>query len=424
MKTVLLLVLVFKVSITFSQTQYLVPYRDGDLWGYADTNLNIVVTPVYDIANRFWNGYATVVKGNLYGLLNSKGKVEIKVEHDFLAETGDYMVLSKGMDTGLLHFPTRKFVLPMLHGKIAQISTDIFAVNRLHRGTGLFDAATGKWLLDSKYDDISWFHLSDSQSHYIARKKSSVIHFSISRTGMFSISKNAPYRAWADEQPKTSSEAEVIEEIIEPILGSDALSGDYYETYTFTENGKWGYKTIKNSIETTDSIPPVYDAINFVRNRSDLLVLRKNGKEGVITVEGDEVIPFIHDEVKAVDSTAVHDIFVIKNKGKYGLAKGIALLVPCVYDTIVETSYSFSGFNLVLNKKWGAYIYDRKRSLYNINIGANYDYIMDITFLIEPNFDRSVPYKETGENVTYLLYVSKNNKRGYIDLKGNEFFKN
>ena len=59
------LVLVLLMAITthvFAQREdlKLIPYRKGDLWGYANTNKDIVIKPQYNEANLFYAGFASV----------------------------------------------------------------------------------------------------------------------------------------------------------------------------------------------------------------------------------------------------------------------------------------------------------------------------------------------------------------------------
>jgi hypothetical protein len=52
----------------------LIPYRLGNLWGYADPDKKIVITPAYEAAELFSEGYAAVKKGGKYGYINKAGK--------------------------------------------------------------------------------------------------------------------------------------------------------------------------------------------------------------------------------------------------------------------------------------------------------------------------------------------------------------
>ncbi|MEO6541627.1 MAG: WG repeat-containing protein [Ferruginibacter sp.] len=55
----------------------MIPYRQGDLWGYATSDKNIIIKPQYAEADFFYEGLASVKKGNLYGYINKAGKVVI-----------------------------------------------------------------------------------------------------------------------------------------------------------------------------------------------------------------------------------------------------------------------------------------------------------------------------------------------------------
>ena len=77
---ILLLVLLIAFAIpVFSQEpdMTLIPYRKGDLWGYANADRKIVITPQYNDANIFSEGFASVKKGTRYGYINKEGKVVI-----------------------------------------------------------------------------------------------------------------------------------------------------------------------------------------------------------------------------------------------------------------------------------------------------------------------------------------------------------
>jgi hypothetical protein len=80
---------------SFAQTEILIPYRSGALWGMADTNLNIVVKPQYDsVGYRYRDpkGYYTVKKNGKFGVI-TKDKViippslrEVSYRYGFIAD--------------------------------------------------------------------------------------------------------------------------------------------------------------------------------------------------------------------------------------------------------------------------------------------------------------------------------------------------
>ncbi len=56
---------------------YLIPYRQGDLWGFSTPDKQIVIKPKYKEANWFSEGFAVVKMGKKYGYINNFGELII-----------------------------------------------------------------------------------------------------------------------------------------------------------------------------------------------------------------------------------------------------------------------------------------------------------------------------------------------------------
>ena len=82
----------------------LIPYRKANLWGYANQDKIMVISPAYDEANPFYAGYAAVKKGPAYGYINTGGRLVIPFKY-FSAKRFRYgytdNVKTKGTDTVL-----------------------------------------------------------------------------------------------------------------------------------------------------------------------------------------------------------------------------------------------------------------------------------------------------------------------------------
>lgn len=78
-KWILTFLMAAMVTMSFAQTidVSLVPYRQGDKWGYASVDNKVVIAPVYAEAAWFSEGFAAVKKGNKYGYINKQGKMLI-----------------------------------------------------------------------------------------------------------------------------------------------------------------------------------------------------------------------------------------------------------------------------------------------------------------------------------------------------------
>jgi hypothetical protein len=64
------------IASAYGQTT-LIPYRQGNKWGYATRDSQLVVKAKYSEANNFYFGLARVKKGNKYGYIDETGKLFI-----------------------------------------------------------------------------------------------------------------------------------------------------------------------------------------------------------------------------------------------------------------------------------------------------------------------------------------------------------
>jgi hypothetical protein len=423
-KNIFSFLLLFYSTGSFSQVKYLIPYRDGGLWGYADTGLHIIVPPRYDEANIYWMGCGIVRQGLLYGCLDASGKEIVPASYYHqIAITGNYLLVKRGDSAGIISAKNGRVLLPAIYESVYPIFAYTFFVAARHQRKGLFNAATGKWLLPAAYEDISFHSVllhTNFYPYYIARKKNKVVYFTLSDKGVFSRIqpvKEIIIRDTAMEAANQRPPQEVMEDT--------SITLNWQRPYT--RNGKSGFYivTIKNRVETlVDSIPPVFDSISLLKEDATLFLVGREGRQGIITRTNKEVVPLVYDEVKPVDSTPVHGIYIVKKSGRYGLARGKSLLLPCEYDKIISMNSDTRGFILYKDHKSGIFLYDRERQLTDILIPANYDYTNGLTGICNANFIlfancRVQDYKTR----LFLVRVAKNGKMGYTGLNGKAFFR-
>lgn len=86
--TILLLIVTVHASAQIPDVS-LVPYRQGDKWGYAAPDRSIVISPQFEDAAFFYEGYAAVKKGGKYGYINKTGKLVIPCKF-FVAKPFQY----------------------------------------------------------------------------------------------------------------------------------------------------------------------------------------------------------------------------------------------------------------------------------------------------------------------------------------------
>ena len=462
MKKLISILFFFSTTFVFSQAKYLVPFRSGNSWGYSDTNLKIIVAPKYDYAEIYSYGFGMIVKGKLLGYLNANGIEIVPPIYEHISDFWkDYIVGTIGENANIINLHTGKVVLANINRNIFYNGNDIYIVTNKKGKKGVFNASKGSWLLSLEYDDITTDSFTTHFNYYTAKRKSELIHFSLSDKGRFSKLSTSSLKSVAIKEVKELpliADEEKLDKIVEVTFVSNKL----WFAGSFTENGKSGYytKIIIDDVEIVDSVPAmfdnialvpgndsllivkrngkegvitlknkemvpaIYDTIAVVPGNDSLLIVKRNGREGVITIKNKEVIPQKYDEVKAVDSSYSHGIYIVKMNGKYGLAQDDTLLLACNYDAITQVHETLDYFNLMQNNKTGMYIFDKQKSLFNILIQPKYDYVLGFRMLQPLDFRLSDASKKGYKNATFLALVSKNGKRGYINLNGKEFFRN
>ncbi len=77
-KIFLALFIVFTLPVFAQQPDMsMIPYRQGDLWGYSSPDKSIIIKPAFAEADWFYAGFAMVKKGDRYGYINTDGKLVI-----------------------------------------------------------------------------------------------------------------------------------------------------------------------------------------------------------------------------------------------------------------------------------------------------------------------------------------------------------
>ena len=78
----------FLISHSFATAQKLpdlIPFKDKNLYGFCDSNLNVIIKAQYQRAYPFTENRAIVVLNNLYGFIDNKGNQIVPCVYQFVA---------------------------------------------------------------------------------------------------------------------------------------------------------------------------------------------------------------------------------------------------------------------------------------------------------------------------------------------------
>jgi len=78
-----------------SQENIFIPYRSGNLWGYADTNSNIVIPPIYDRVIEQQKNMFLVKKEQKEGVVTFENEIIVPFEEKNRISITEEYILSK-----------------------------------------------------------------------------------------------------------------------------------------------------------------------------------------------------------------------------------------------------------------------------------------------------------------------------------------
>jgi len=351
----------------WAQTNDLIPFRKGNLWGFADKTKKIVIECKYDEVFPFHEGVAFVKHNNSYAMINSEGKAITAFEFEILDLSIDldaevenpyefingYAIVKQGK-FGVVD-KTGHFVISPIYDCIEPFKEGLAAVCKNYKWG--FINEKGKEVVPVQYDEVKSFN-----EGYAAVRIQQRWGF-IDKSGR-----------------------EVIN-----LFKYDNFKGEGFNEglAAVSKNGKYGF------IDKMDFtvIPFNYDwAYNFHEGLATVKIKRK---QGAIDQKGNLIIPAIYDEIYPFSDgiAKVDSAEQIKYINKTGAH---------ITHEAFEDGKSFSeGLAAVRKKgKWGF-----------IDIHGK--------MVILPKYD---DVKRSFHNG--LALVEWNGKLGYIDKSGKEYWVN
>jgi WG containing repeat len=172
-------VLLQKLSVG-QMGQLLIPYRNGNLWGFCDTVGNIKIPLQYDSACFFKTSKkqqsAMVYKNKYAGIIDNNGNILVPFRYDYI--TTDIMeteiqcfITENNFKRGL--YINGKEVLPTVYNKIWPERGDCFVVTG-NKKRGLFNT-NGKQVIPVAYNSISFLKMENKYVYYKAVNDSGTV---------------------------------------------------------------------------------------------------------------------------------------------------------------------------------------------------------------------------------------------------------
>lgn len=364
----------------FVQSSKLIKVMENDKWGVLYTNGNVLIPLSYDEIGELFIEYIVVKQNDHYGLVNIKGEFIIPPAYDEIDKSYHderlYEISSSSEYFSVKKNKKWKYLLAnndcRNNNEYDWISGPFEYDNYIVKQNEKFGIVNryGTVILPSIYEEIHTNHgfyvlCSKGQKGLCDNNGKLIIPFSYDNIEIISrksaiIEKEEKYSLFFFDNAKAPIEYDGIRRI-------------YGAFYKVTKNGKCGIMDDQGNI----IIPMIYDYIHHSGKKNIEVV--KGDKYGIIDLSGNTIIPIVYDvidkrEVGVETDNVVHrwteyigqkkippmygDAIIMRYDGKYGVvnSKGIER-IPFEYDNVVF----FGGALIVkLKNKFGVIDINKK----------------------------------------------------------------
>jgi hypothetical protein len=354
----------------------LIPYRNGNLWGFVDSTKKIIVPAIYESVELRDDstGLVYVEKFKSWGAFNLKGKLVIPIIYgDIESFKGyPYLFVVKNEKCGFLDL-TGKIVVPLIYNDIEwDPPHDTVAASRNFR-YGLLQISTNREIIpagisEEYFDDYNGFYVFKSGSNYGVKSRSGkqIIPPVYSHVNFYDF----PLIYTSSENPNVRDVYDTTGRCIIKKLNGDIQ--DYWDTLCLVEN-KNGVQLFsasgKKLISEKGKKMYVPDVYSFKTQRY-FTASNYAGLSGVIDIHGREILKPIYDDVRII-SLRRGTVFSVSSGDKCSLLDSLGKTIINFGDATYPTEFSEEFVLFEKNQKCGAMDYKG-----NIIIPTIYDLLI------------------------------------------------
>ncbi|MFT4660702.1 MAG: hypothetical protein ACI8XB_000970 [Patiriisocius sp.] len=365
------------------------PLKIDSLWGFIRGDGELLIDPIYEAAGDFVEGLAIVQKRGKNGFVNKKGDVVITIDYDEVYNfINGVAVVERGGKYGVID-RRNKIILQMDFDDVGQLSDDRILVER-NELIGYYNS-TGELAIDLMYENGVDF-----------------------KNGLAIVKNEGLYGA-----------IDINNEVIVP-FEYDWIESTDQERFRVKQGSAFGLLSKSGEL----LLPLEYDWIGLINGKKPIL-LQKDEKIGYLNNANEIVIPISYDLDK--NNARLHDFngdFTrVKKNGKYGVIDMNGLIIlPIEYDSLGLPSENFVSFR---NKgKWGYRELQKSKRIiepiydevFGFNRGISLVRTGNLFGVIDPNGINVLQEEYSwivSEESIGLLIVEKNGLKGLIDRDNN-----
>jgi hypothetical protein len=397
MKNTLLLFFFLRLATTLSFGQVpdldIIPFlKANGRWTFANAEtMEVVIKKDFQDVNLFKKGLATVKENNKYGVIDKKGKILISFKYNYLHlnENGNFISsenakgekapMYKAYEIGFdgkenliadFYYTDKDNLYPFYSNKKAGFMDrnnniiipaqydgvdkfkEGYAEVRIKSAKGLIDK-TGQFVIQPEFEQLLYDPISKmayartfNRKVYYIDLEGNKLEINYSETGYFF---KGDYNYVRNEYKKYG----IIDKkgkIIVPLI---------YDYITIIDRGFVVYDGGRSALIDKNNqfiLPFDYDFIWFHEN-SEIIVISKNKKVGVMNLNFEMIIPYTYESIsKAIENkkTNHNDIAIAKKNGKYGVIDFLGnVYIPFEWDEIKVLNQNENTLIVKKNDRYG-----------------------------------------------------------------------
>ena len=267
--------------------------------GFMDLEGNIIITPRFDYASDFINGFAIAGIDRKRGLINKYGEFLVEPIYDEI-ENGfscDRALVKKDGRFGYVDREGNPII--GIQFEAASVFQNGLVRVKINDKWGLIDIE-GNWKTEPKFDDIYEIKVDGKLLYQIRYNGKAGV---IDETGKYVIEPHYKGIIWNENENIFSVSYGEEEDWIDSILSDEGLTWGLID-----QNGKW----IRGLGKDAEEFQIKGDKITFSEG---LAAVKINGKWGYIGIDGKIVIDPVFDDA----SNFEEGLATVRTEGKYGV---------------------------------------------------------------------------------------------------------
>ncbi len=289
-----LLILIVTVSCNSKKEFTLVPFSDGEKWGFKDNNKNIFLNAKYDDAYAFSEGLAAVKIDEKWGFINHNGEEiipPIKYEKAGSFSEGLCMICQNGK-WGFIDKKGEEIIPPEKFERVGNFSEGLAMA--CENGKYGYINKKGETVIEMKYDFARDFSnerakvMQNQRFGFVDPKGNEVVPIKYDMAGEFfnELVLTRQNENWA----LVDTDGEEVVKLDYNFVW-DIDNGGFYKVFN---NGKYGFV----NQEGKEVVLLKYEyAENFENN---IALIKRNGEYGIIDRSGREIIDPVFSNLKRV----------------------------------------------------------------------------------------------------------------------------